>query len=134
MTPKEQIIYDMLLNAAEHGDPCPSNAVLATAIGANSMSGPVRYVNDLVAKGYIRVARAQRSRIVTITATGKSTTKPKDKLLARLQDAAERRRDELAELVSEGTSLKDAAALMGLTEKRIWQVWREVKQGLGWLG
>lgn len=132
MNPKERIIYDMLVNAAEHGDPCPANTLLAVAIGASSVSGPVKYIHGLTDKGLIQVKRSQRTRVVTITATGKSTAKPQDKLLARQHEASAQRRDRLADLVSEGYLLKDAAKLMGMSEARIWQVWREVKQGLGW--
>lgn len=134
MTPKEQIIYDMLAKAAERGDQCPSNAVLAVAIGANSISGPVRYVNDLAAKGIIRVERSQRFRIVTIVATGKSTAKPHDKYIAAQHNTAAARRDRLAELVSEGMTQEAAARAMGLSIQRIRQIWREICDGLGWLG
>ena len=134
MNPKERIIYDMLAKAAEHGDECPSNAVLATAIGASSMSGPVKYVNSLTEKGFIAIIRSQRTRVVTITATGQSTAKPLDKYLAGQHEAAAQRCDQLAELVSEGYLIKDAAAKMGLSEARVWQVWKQIKDGLGWLG
>jgi len=131
---RRSIIFAMIENAAERGEPCPTNAVLATAIGASSMSGPVKFVNQLIEDGAIRVERSQRARVVTIVATGKTTALPQDKHLVKQHRSAAVRRDQLAELVAEGALLKDAARVMGLSEARVWQVWKQIKQGLGWLG
>ena len=62
-----------LERAANAGHPCPSNGVLAGAIGASSSSNPVNVMARLQKRGLITVERFATSRIVTITATGKST-------------------------------------------------------------
>lgn len=40
--------------------------------------------------------------------------------------------DQLADLAADGLLLKDAAAVMGLSQPRIWQLWRTIREGLGW--
>lgn len=45
--------------------------------------------------------------------------------------AASARRTELADLVAEGMSLKDASQHFGVSEARIWQMWAIIKRGLG---
>ena len=125
MTPKERIIYDMLVNAAERGDTCPPNTLLATAAGTTP-SGATALVNKLLAAGHIAVERTRRSRVVTITATGKST-RPTD-----LHRGAFARKDDLAEYVANGGALSQAHKLLGCSTQRVWQLWASIKSGMGW--
>jgi hypothetical protein len=76
LTPAEAIVYRMIYDAAEAGEPCPMNIDIEIAIGANSSSmGPVT-VKRLERKGLIEVSRYYRARIVRIVATGKETAPP----------------------------------------------------------
>lgn len=42
------------------------------------------------------------------------------------------RRDQLAELVAESGSVRQAAMVMGLSETRAFQLWKDIRDGLGW--
>lgn len=125
MTPKERIIYAMLANAAERGDTCPTNSIMSVAAGLNC-SGVVARMNKLLAAGHITVERTRRSRVVTITATGKST-RPTD-----LHRGAFAKKDDLAELVANGASLSKAHITLGCSTQRVWQLWASIKSGMGW--
>ncbi|WP_062785290.1 hypothetical protein [Novosphingobium capsulatum] len=78
LTPAEAICYRMIYDAAEAGEPCPTNIDIEVEIGANSCSMGPKTVARLAAKGLITVERFHRARIVTIVATGKATTCPPD--------------------------------------------------------
>lgn len=41
-------------------------------------------------------------------------------------------RDRMAELVSEGASVKEAGKAMGLTESGAFWMWKQLRAGLGW--
>ena len=73
LSQRETLVMRLLENAAERGDQCPGNAFIAGAIGAGSISAPPEVIKGLEKKGYISVQRFQRSRVVTICATGKQT-------------------------------------------------------------
>jgi len=124
VTPKEQIIYDMLVNAAERGDTCPANTLLAVSADTTP-SGATNLINKLLKRGLIAVERTRRSRVVTITATGKRT-KPTD-----LHRGAFARKDDLAEYVAEGGVISKAHAVLGCSQQRVWQLWAAIKSGLG---
>lgn len=59
--------------AAEAGAPCPMNKDLADVAGLDRTATACAVVGQLEQLGLIRVQRFSVSRIVTITATGKST-------------------------------------------------------------
>lgn len=68
-------VYRALFRAANRGDACPSQAVLAMIVGYESEGGTVKLLQRLEARGMIRVERFNRSRRVTIVATKKRTAK-----------------------------------------------------------
>lgn len=124
MTPKEQIIYDMLANAAERGDTCPTNTLLTVAADT-CPSGATNLINKLLKRGLIAVERTRRSRVVTITATGKRT-RPTD-----LHRGAFARKDDLAEYAANGGVISQAHMVLGCSQQRVWQLWAAIKSGLG---
>jgi len=128
VTPKEQIIYEMLANAAERGDPCPTNCLLAAAADSTP-SGVSAYVSKLEAKGLIKVQRYRMSRVVLITDTGKST-----KTTHVIYMKGANRADQLAEYIAEGGLLCHSHSVLGCSPQRVRQLWAQIKQGLGWLG
>ena len=69
-------VFDMLADAADAGAPCPSNIEIEVAIGASSSSMGAKAVDRLEQGGRIHVKRGQRARVVTIVATGRSTSLP----------------------------------------------------------
>lgn len=71
----EQRLYDALVPIAAAGLPCPSNEELAELLGV-SISAPPGVLTRLEHKGLIQVERYQRSRVVTIVATGARTQQP----------------------------------------------------------
>jgi hypothetical protein len=71
----ERTTYHALVEAADAGLPCPTNIDIEMLCGYNSCSmGPVM-VRRLERKGFIRVERFQRFRIVEIVASGKRTAR-----------------------------------------------------------
>lgn len=52
--------------------------------------------------------------------------------LADMRQQAVQQRDRMAELVSEGWLIKDAAREMGIGDGRSWQIWKKIKADLGW--
>lgn len=69
-------VLALLQASAEAGEACPSNEAIAEAVGFNSVAAPPGVLSRLERRGFIRVGRFQRSRIVTIVATGQSTRPP----------------------------------------------------------
>lgn len=144
MTHREQIIYAMLRKAAEHHDECPTNSLLATAIGTGSTAVAARIVKDLQAKGLIQVEKVNRAaRRVTITATGDKTrvlySTDRDAVRSRknrMKDArvvtgSQQHRDQIAEHVANGLSIDAAAKALGLGRDYGRLVWRAVVAGMG---
>lgn len=68
-----QIIFEALSRAAERDDICPTSEMLIELTALQSLSTAVYHVRQLEARGVISVRRHQRSRVVQIMATGKST-------------------------------------------------------------
>lgn len=68
-----QRIYDAIERAANAGEPCPSNGVLAEIAGLSGIGTPSILVKRLEEAGAIEVERGGRSRVVTIGATGRRT-------------------------------------------------------------
>lgn len=79
---KEVRLYAELTRCAELGLPCPTADDLACLIGeedGGAISTTVLVMQRLEKQGLIHVERYQRSRVVTIMATGKKTAEPKNK-------------------------------------------------------
>lgn len=65
-------IFVVIRDAAERGERCPSNAILAERFGVGTQT-IVSALHFLESVGMIVVTRSNASRIVTIRATGKQT-------------------------------------------------------------
>lgn len=65
--------FAILERAANAGDCCPTNNVLAELLGYSSGNGPSGLVNLLEVAGLIRVERSNDGRVVTIVRSGKRT-------------------------------------------------------------
>jgi DNA-binding MarR family transcriptional regulator len=63
----------LLVDAAEAGRPAPTADDIQEHTGCNSISSTVGFVQKLEKRGLISVERFQRSRRITILATGKRT-------------------------------------------------------------
>jgi len=70
LTFHEKAVLKLVTHAAEMGEPCPSNLVIADVTGSTSGSA---LVASLERKGLIRVERGNSKRVVTILATGRRT-------------------------------------------------------------
>lgn len=70
---RAKVVMRMLRTAADRNDVCPSNGVIATAIGGRSASSGANIVAFLESNGLISVERGRTERVVTICATGKRT-------------------------------------------------------------
>lgn len=89
-----RIIFEALKRTAERGDICPTTEMLITLCNLEALSTGVYHVRQLEARGRITVVRHQRSRVVSITATGHSTqpsteTLPHWRARGSIQRAAE---------------------------------------------
>ena len=122
LPPNDQQVLNALADAAELGLPCPTNAVLADALGYASDNTAGKVVARLAKAGYITVTSTRNLRTVVITATGASTRPP-------LSDTE--RRDILAQLVADGTPLSLAGASLNMNGKTYNQVWRGICADLG---
>lgn len=71
----ETTTLQMLVAAAERGDPCPTNLDIEMELGCNSTSVAPTVVKRLEEKGLIRVTRYQRFREVEIVGSGMTTAK-----------------------------------------------------------
>ena len=81
---KVQKIYELIAEAAERGERCPSNKTLATAIRARSTAAASIAVQQLVREGTLVIVRRSKPRVIEIPATGKRTkerarTKPHER-------------------------------------------------------
>lgn len=66
-------VYEIIKGYAERGEPCPTNQMLADRLTVASSSNISDAISFLHTAGMIVVKRMNARRIVTITATGKST-------------------------------------------------------------
>jgi len=67
------IIFEIVNDAAERGEPCPDNPTLIAATGHLSTSAGTIALQDLHDRGLIKLERFSDCRVVTIIATGKRT-------------------------------------------------------------
>lgn len=72
----ERVAYEAIKRAADRCEPCPTCDDLRAILNFDSVSGTVRVVQRLEAKGLIEVRRFQRSRQVRIVETDKWTARP----------------------------------------------------------
>lgn len=130
-------VFTMLKTAAERGDDCPSNAVLATAMGTNGTAAASAAVALLETAGMIVVERSRASRVVEIVATGKRTRGVIRKPIA-LKPAPTRRwttaRDAtLMQRIPDGADFEQAAAsIAGTTGDVCAARFDELRAGMGW--
>lgn len=75
LTPQELACYQMLVEAADKGLPCPVNMDIEMALGYDSCSMGALTITRLERKGLINVRRYQRFREVQIVETGKWTAR-----------------------------------------------------------
>lgn len=74
---KAQKIYELIAEAADRGERCPSNKTLSTAINARSTATASIALQQLVSEGTLTIVRRGKPRVVEITATGKRTAERK---------------------------------------------------------
>jgi DNA-binding FadR family transcriptional regulator len=70
---RAQKLFRIISQAADHGERCPTNKMLAERIGYKSASTVGEAISFLAVAGMITVERANNARVITITATGKKT-------------------------------------------------------------
>lgn len=79
---KETVMFAVLTRAAALGEACPTCEYFAGLFGEEEggvVSTTVLVMQRLERQGLIHVERFQRSRVVTILATGQRTAEPKNK-------------------------------------------------------
>jgi DNA-binding transcriptional regulator YhcF (GntR family) len=125
------IIRDMIVNAAERGDECPSNRFLTTATG-RGVQCVIDAVHFLETAGVLRFQRGRQWRIATVVASGKSTRAPG---AAGREARSILRREKignLAELMAEEIPIKKAAEIMGISPASATSLAAEIRRDLGW--
>lgn len=135
LTPREQAVFDAIERAARAGEPCPDNMTLACIVDCESLATPVRNLQMLEKKGFVRVTRYQRARQVTIVASGLSTRAPADTTAhwrARSKETRGQWRDRLAAHMADGGTFRGAAEALGRSPVYIRQLWAEICHDLGW--
>ena len=74
LTAKENVVFDLIQDAAEAGRPCPGNKLFAAIFGTVDFAGFSRILRALERKGLIAVeARGRLPRVVTLLASGRKT-------------------------------------------------------------
>lgn len=93
--PQKEAIMAILVHAAERGLPCPTNLGVAEALGNYSCDSFVKTtIQRYETNGLISIERtAQKSRKITITATGQSTAWTKRAFKGRETRATREARD-----------------------------------------
>lgn len=133
---RERIIYRMVRKAAEMGDTCPTNSVLATAIGCSSVATPAAYMQKMHKRGDFHVEVRQVSRVVTFPDGLATRDEWKDAIHWRRPKARRRQReaakDILAERLSEGASIAAASRAANVSETRGYMLLDEIRSDLGW--
>jgi hypothetical protein len=104
----EAVVLQTLSDAAETGEACPSNALLANALGRSIAWSAGDVVKRLEARGLITVKRFSNSRQVTIVATGRSTAAVADQ--DKPVEAAPRPTHKAAEILVLAPAPKEATA------------------------
>lgn len=79
LQPHDMIVLQALTEAANGERQCPTADDLAELMGGVSVATTVKAVQRLEANGLIKVRRFQRSREVTITASGRRTAPARNK-------------------------------------------------------
>lgn len=75
LTPVEQMVYEILMEAAENNSVCPDYLDLNEVCGFESSSASPGVVKRIEKKGWIKVERYQRFRQVMIVETEKWTAR-----------------------------------------------------------
>lgn len=131
LSPREQIIYHLIREAAEKGEPCPDNLTLAMAADLASISGPARALKKMEAQGLLTVQRGINWRIA-IFPDGPATARPWiDQSKAQLT-SGERRRNKLADIIAAGGTFDEACHKLKASERAVMQMWRKIVRDLGW--
>lgn len=132
MTPRDRIALDMLTKAAQDGAECPSNALLAAALGTG-LGAAQSAVRALESQGVIVVERGQKARRVTLVATGQQTAPIHggEHWRTRGADYELAQRDQLAEHVANGLTVKQAQKEMRMGSDTVYRLWRQICEGLG---
>lgn len=128
---QQNILVDLIRAAAEANQPAPSNKKLAFATGT-CVATVMNRLRELVEAGALEISNpTPRTRIFTLTDTGRSTAPPVDATHQRQREEALARRDQFAELVAEHGTITKASAIMGISQQRGSQLWRDIINGLG---
>lgn len=85
---QDAAVLAAITRAAENGQPCPTNDVLAGLISADSAATSVKVMRRLEKRGLIVVERFGMSRIVTVVESGKRTTGEPKRVHWRHRDPA----------------------------------------------
>lgn len=74
LTPALRRVFSLVEQAADKGQPCPTNEAIAAHMGIKSIGTASGYLSHLQRLGVIRLDRGQNARVVTIRATGRQTS------------------------------------------------------------
>jgi hypothetical protein len=132
---KPRQLLSILSAAAAAGEQCPSNEALQIALGGISRTHVTRLFAGLEGKRLISADRRVRPRIITITATGKSTVRAsyqprKPYTQAYLREAGEKRAVELIAERSEIERRRATDRLQRDAERERWLTIEQEKYGL----
>ena len=77
LTLRRAIVFKMLVDAADHGLPAPTDTAIAEMIGIRSLGSANLHVSTLAEIGLIRIERPSRNRrVIVIVETGARTAMP----------------------------------------------------------
>lgn len=73
ISPRDHLVYKLLAEKADNGEPCPNNTQIAMYIGALRLATASDTIKSLERSGLIKTLRSHRQRTIIICATGHQT-------------------------------------------------------------
>lgn len=132
---KDRVIYTSVRHAAERGQECPSNPVLAVIADYSSISSPVASLKRMQRLGLLHVERFAHSRVVTFP-DGMST-KATSESNPHWRDTGKRKRGtrdfmaRVADMVANGGPITECHSRLKASRHEVTNAWQQIKNELG---
>lgn len=129
------IIYRLISDAADAGAPAPTNAELCASVDLRAVSTVSGIVSTLEERRMIKVQRTADARIITVTATGRSTAAPaiiKAAIRRQRSAAQQEMADRFDDALADTGSVAAAATICGLNLPAAERRFTAIRKELGW--
>lgn len=135
LSDKDRAIYTSVRHAAERGQECPSNPVLAVIADYSSIASPVASLKRLQQLGLIEVERFAHSRVVTfpdgIATKATIASKPHWRDTGKRKRVARDFMARVADLVADGVPVIECHRRLKTSRHEVTNAWHQIKNELG---